>query len=88
VKYLGALGMTIFASKSLAFQVKKLKDSWCLVDPSIERRRERLPGIQAGDNLTYLGVKFSPWSGIDMKLVRMNMSNTLMRLTKLHLKPH
>jgi hypothetical protein len=54
----------------------------------MERLGERLPSIQAGDNLTYLGVKFSPWSEIDMKLVRMNLSITLSRLSKLPLKPH
>jgi hypothetical protein len=88
VEYLGALGMTISTSKSLAFEIRKLKDSWGLVDPGMERHGERLPSIQAGDNLTYLGVQYLPWSGIDVTLVHTNSTNTLLKLSKLPLKPH
>lgn len=87
VDYLGALGMGIAASKSFAFQIKHSHGSWSLVDPGMERLGERIPQVKANDQLTYLGVKFSPWSGISLGDARAELSGSLARLKAVRLKP-
>ncbi|KDR21439.1 hypothetical protein L798_04139 [Zootermopsis nevadensis] len=40
--------LEMIASKSSAFQIRKLKDTWDLIDPGMERLGERIPVVGAG----------------------------------------
>jgi hypothetical protein len=66
VNYLGAHRMSISASKSCAFQVLQTKDSGYLADPGMERLGERIHSVKADHYLTYLGGKFSIWTGTSL----------------------
>jgi hypothetical protein len=86
VDYLGAHGMTISAPKSCAFEIKFSHKSWSIVDPQVERLGERIPVAKADECLTYLGVKYSLWKGINLTEMGEHLTSVLGRVKKLHLK--
>jgi hypothetical protein len=87
VDYLGAHGMTLSASKSRAFEIKYSHKSWSIVDPQVERLGERIPVARADECLTYLGVKYSLWKGIDLTEMGEHLTSVLRRVKRLRLKP-
>jgi hypothetical protein len=87
--YLGSLGMSISASKCAAFYIKPNKGSWVVADPGWALRiGEEVPYWGPGTLLSYLGVKISPWAGIDTSVLRANLAATLRRTQALALNPH
>ena len=87
--YLGGLGMSISASKCAAFQIRPTKDSWFVADPGLALRSgEAVPFWGPGTSLSYLGVRISPWAGIDISGLGAHLADTLRRVRSLALKPH
>lgn len=87
--YLKGLGMRIAAAKSAAFRIITTKDSWYLADPGLTLSSgECIPYADAGTALKYLGMKISPWAGIDIKGLKDNLCSALKRIGKLALKPY
>jgi len=87
--YLTGLGMKISVGKCACFQVKKTRDSWYLVDPGLELScGEGIPYASAGTKLKYLGMRISPWAGIDVSELKGELCQAIARIRKLALKPH
>lgn len=88
-EFLDGLGMKISAPKSVAFEIVPTKDSWCVVDPGLRLRQGGAITYAGPDHsLKYLGVKVSPWVGVDVSDLRTHFSKTLEDTRKLPLKPH
>lgn len=87
VDELGALGMTIAASKSCAYQIKPTRDSWCMVDPGMERTGERIPACTPDSRITYLGCSYAIWSGFDTSMIGEHLTQVIERVKALRLKP-
>ncbi|XP_039303390.1 uncharacterized protein LOC120357295 [Solenopsis invicta] len=86
--YLRGLGMRISATKCAAFQIIKTKDSWYLADPGLTLiSGDGIPYADAGTTLKYLGVRISPWAGIDIKGLKDNLCKATKGIKKLALKP-
>jgi len=87
IRYLGNLGMGIAPDKSYTFEVVKTKDTWFLRDPEIYAGLEKVAYCDPTTELTYLGVRVSPWYGVNVAKVTERFDGTLERLKKLTLKP-
>jgi hypothetical protein len=88
-EYFSGLGMSISATKCAAFHIRPTKDSWVVADPGLALRSgEEVPFWGPGTSLSYLGVKISPWAGIDISGLRAHLAATLRRVKSLALKPH
>jgi Reverse transcriptase (RNA-dependent DNA polymerase) len=87
IDYLESLGMGLALTKCFAFQIEPTKDSWYLKDPNIGSRGVKVPTVEAGECLSYLGVKFSLWEGITFGASRKNFTEMIKRVKKLALKP-
>lgn len=87
--YLKGLGMSLSVGKCTTFQIKKTKDSWCLVNPDLKLKSgENIPYADAECKLKYLGMSISPWAGIDIEGLKSNLCSALERVRKLALKPY
>lgn len=87
VDELGALGMTIAASKSCAYHIVPTKDSWRLVDPGVERTGDKIPACTPECALTYLGCSYSIWSGFNLNAIKEHLTRVIARVKTLKLKP-
>lgn len=87
VEELGALGMTIAASKSCAYQIEATRDSWYMVDPGLERIGDRIPACTPESGITYLGCRYSVWSGFDLSKINDHLTQVIARIKALKLKP-
>lgn len=87
VEELGALGMTVAANKSCAYQIKPAGDSWYMVDPNLERMGDRIPACLPESGLTYLGCTYSVWSGYDLSNINNHLIQVIRRVKNLKLKP-
>ncbi|CAB3388376.1 Hypothetical predicted protein [Cloeon dipterum] len=87
VRYLGKLGLGIAPDKCFAFQVVTTRDSWLLRDPQIRVGMDPITFCDASMNLTYLGVKVSPWLGVNISEVGSHLEQVLRRVGELRLKP-
>ena len=86
--YLRGLGMSISAAKCATFRIVASKDSWYLADPELTLMSgEGIPYADAGTTLKYLGMRISPWAGIDIKGLKDNLCTALKGISKLALKP-
>lgn len=87
--YLTALGMSISAPKCTAFQVVPTKGSYFVKDPGLFfSGGERVPYASAETRIRYLGISFTPWTGIDLGDLRAEVGNAIKRVKRLALKPH
>lgn len=87
--YLRGLGMSISAAKCATFRISVTKDSWYLADPGLTLLSgEGIPYAAAGTSLKYLGMKISPWAGIDIKGLKENLCTAIQAVKKLALKPY
>lgn len=87
--YLKGLGMRISAAKCATFRIAITKDSWYLADPGLTLLSgEGIPYAAAGTTLKYLGMKISPWAGIDIKGLKENLCTAIQAIKKLALKPY
>ncbi|XP_011686437.1 PREDICTED: uncharacterized protein LOC105449133 [Wasmannia auropunctata] len=89
-KYLAAVReYASHGSKCAAFRINTTKDSWYLADSRLTLlSRESIPYADAGTSLKYLGIKISPWAGIDIKGLKENLCSATNRIRKLALKPY
>lgn len=88
VGYFDRLGMSLSAPKSVAYQIVRTSDSWYLGDPGMEKQGEPIRAATADEALTYLGVRYSLWCGIELKSLRKGLTEVLGRVERLALKPH
>ncbi|XP_076660219.1 uncharacterized protein LOC143363537 [Halictus rubicundus] len=87
--YLAALGMRISAPKCTAFQIVPMKGSFYLKDPELRfQGGECIPFANAETRIRYLGISFTPWSGIVLDDLRDEVKKAVNRVKRLALKPH
>ena len=87
-EYLNNLGMKLSAPKCKAFEIRHTRDSWYVADPDLKLSSlDGIPYAQAGSEITYLGMKISPWSGVTISGIKDNLSVTLNKIQRLSLKP-
>lgn len=87
--YLSGLGMKISAAKCATFRIATTRDSWYIADPCLALESgESIPYADADTALKYLGVRISPWAGVDIKSLRQDLCATLQRVKRLALKPY
>ena len=80
--------MSISAGKCAAFQIRTTRDSWYLADPELTLiSGDGIPYADAGTTLKYLGVRISPWAGIDIKGLKDSLCTATKGIRKLALKP-
>jgi len=87
VEFLENHGMSLSVPKCTAYRIAAAKSSWYLADPGIHRRGEYIRVATPDEPLTYLGVKYSLWSGIDLGSVQASLTGVLHRVERLALKP-
>jgi len=85
--FLAGLGMSLAADKSLAYEIVRNPKTLVLRDPALTLDGTRLPTATPETRLQYLGAKIPPGGKIRAMEIRETLSNALLRVKKLSLKP-
>lgn len=86
--YLTALGMSISAPKCTTFQVVPTEGSYYVTDPGqFFSGGEHIRYASTETRIRYLGMSFTPWTGIDRADLRAEVGNAVRCAKRLALKP-
>lgn len=83
--YIRRLGMKISSAKSVCFKIAGTSKSFFIEDPALRcANGETIPARSAGEDLSYLGAKISPWKTPKIGPLKNEISEVLKRLKKLN----
>lgn len=86
--FLKTRGMSLAPDKCITFGIKRTKDAWVIIDPEIMTPEGNKLAYNGPENpFTYLGLRWTPWRGVDVSFSSARLRETVRSISSLALKP-